>query len=115
MAGQSGGGGTRDKYAKEKKAALAKSLVDAAKGNAKQGEALKTERARNEAAHPGKYQPKQPSHVGIGKFDPNATNRLNTAIDVSMKREGSNPNRGIGKPNPYSYINPKNKVQQSPS
>lgn len=110
MAGQSGGGGSRANY---KKARLAESLVAVAK----QGNALKAERARKESANPDKYQPKQPTHVGMRQFDPTAEDRKNHALDMSMDREFKK--RGWPKSTDtsmnYSYIDPKTKVQQGPS
>ncbi len=113
MPGQSGGGGTRDKYAKEKKAVLARSLV----GAKRQADVLNAERKSSgisgDKAQTGKY-----DKYAYDPKDLNAANRKNKAGNIAADRAyekyyGKAPvdNDTSMK---YSYIDPKTKVQKNP-
>ena len=98
MAGQSGGGGSRANY---KKARLAESLA----ASAKQGSALKDERAnmRNAASKSSNNSPtKNKVAPYMDPYDRFASNRKSRG-----KLTGDYANNKI-----YSYIDPRTKVQR---
>lgn len=114
MPGQSGGGGTRDKYAKEKTAALARSLV----GAKRQADALSSERKSSgiagDKANTGRY-----DKYAYDPKDRNAANRKNKAGNIAADRAykkwyGGNDPRNNDTSMNYSSIDPKTKVQTNP-